>query len=109
KRLLGRESEGVANEAALAIVQTLGSLKGAALKAGQTLSLFSSHLPPEARLIVGKLFSQAPALPYAEIAKVIEAELGAPPEEVFAEFATEPFAGASLGQVHRATLKTGEK
>ncbi|WNG45943.1 AarF/ABC1/UbiB kinase family protein [Archangium minus] len=108
KRLLGRESDGHA-VMAQRVLETLGSLKGAALKAGQALTLFSSQLPPEARVIIGKLFSQAPRLPFAEIATVIQEELGAPPSEIFAEFSEEPFAAASLGQVHEARLRTGER
>lgn len=107
KRLLGQEPEGHA-AVATKVLETLGSLKGVALKAGQTLSLFSSHLPPEARAVLGRLFSQAPRLPYAQIATVLEQELGAPPSAVFAEISEEPFAAASLGQVHAARLRTGE-
>ncbi len=108
KRLLGRESDGHA-EMAQRVLETLGTLKGAALKAGQALTLFSSQLPPEARAIVGRLFSQAPRLPYAEILTVLEAELGDSPATLFAEFSEEPFAAASLGQVHAARLKSGEE
>lgn len=110
KRLFGAESSSKAMEAAaLSVLETLGTLKGAALKAGQTLSLFSSHLPPEARLILGKLYSQAPTLPYEDIAKVVTQELGAMPEELFKDFSKEPLAAASLGQVHVGTLKSGER
>src|SRR4051812_4824281 len=105
----GTPSSKAAEAAALSVLQTLGTLKGAALKAGQTLSLFANQLPPEARLVLGKLFSQAPTLPYEDIARVIEEELGAPPEALFAEFSKEPLAAASLGQVHAATLKSGER
>jgi predicted unusual protein kinase regulating ubiquinone biosynthesis (AarF/ABC1/UbiB family) len=108
KRLLGKESDGH-EEVARRVLETLGTLKGAALKAGQALTLFSSQLPPEARAIVGRLFSQAPRLPYAEIVTVLETELGAPPPVLFAEFSEEPFAAASLGQVHAARLKSGEE
>lgn len=108
KRLLGRESTDGLTGAARHVLETLGELKGAAMKAGQALTLFSSQLPPEVRAIVGKLFSQAPTLPWPEIAKVLEEELSAPPSSVFAEISETPFAGASLGQVHRARLKSGE-
>jgi predicted unusual protein kinase regulating ubiquinone biosynthesis (AarF/ABC1/UbiB family) len=108
KKLLGRENSDSASQAATRVLQTLGQLKGAAMKAGQAMTLFSSQLPPEARAIVGKLFSQAPTLEWPEIAGVLERELGAPPTQVFAEISETPFAAASLGQVHRARLKTGE-
>lgn len=110
KRLWGGGDENTAAElAAIQVLQTLGTLKGAALKAGQTLSLFANHLPPEARAIVGRLYSQAPSVPYADIARVVEEELGGPPGTVFASFSETPLAAASLGQVHTATLHTGEK
>lgn len=108
KRLFGAEST-AHEQAAKRVLETLGTLKGAALKAGQTLSLFANQLPPEARLIVSKLYSQAPKLPYEEIAEVIRGELGDSPEALFAEFSQTPLAAASLGQVHAATLKTGER
>lgn len=108
QRALGQD-EGVKTEAAQRILSTLGEMKGAALKLGQTLSLGANHLPPEVRGIVSQLFSQAPALDYEQIEQVLTEELGGSPDEVFAEIEHEPFAAASLGQVHRARLKSGER
>ncbi len=108
QKALGQD-EGVKTEAAQRILSTLGEMKGAALKLGQTLSLGANHLPPEVRGMVSQLFSQAPALDYEQIAEVVEQELGAAPDTVFAQFEREPFAAASLGQVHRARLKSGEE
>lgn len=108
RKLLGDEGE-VRHEAARRILDTLGELKGAAMKVGQTLALLSDQLPPEAQKIVARLFSQAPTLPYEAIARVIETELGKRPLDLFAEIDETPLAAASLGQVHRARLKTGEE
>ncbi len=108
KRLLGGEGDPKI-EAARRVLETLGELKGAALKLGQALSLASDRLPPEVRDVVSRLFSQAPTLPFEQIAAVVAQELGAPPAEVFANFEETPFAGASLGQVHRARLHSGEE
>lgn len=108
KRVLGMEGTGP-EDAARRVLETLGTMKGAALKAGQTLSQFSGHMPAEVRAIVGKLFSQAPKLPYEEVAAVVREELGAAPEDIFASFTREPLAAASLAQVHLATLKSGEQ
>ncbi len=107
KRLLGGDGDPKL-DAARKVLETLGELKGAALKVGQALSLASDQLPPEVREVVSRLFSQAPTLPYEPIAEVIRQELGGRPEEVFAQFEPVPFAAASLGQVHRARLKGGE-
>ncbi len=106
RQLLGAEGE-PRLESARRVLATLGELKGAALKVGQLLSLASDQLPPEVRQVVSQLFHKAPTLPYPAIAEAVEQELGAPPEKLFASFDKEPFAGASLGQVHRARLADG--
>lgn len=93
--------------AARKVLDTLGTMKGAAMKLGQQLAMAADALPPQARDIVAKLFSQAPSMAYEEIAQVVTEELGDPPEAVFAEFSRDPLASASLGQVHKARLKDG--
>jgi predicted unusual protein kinase regulating ubiquinone biosynthesis (AarF/ABC1/UbiB family) len=90
------------------ILATLGELKGAALKLGQALAMDPDALPEEARSVVARLLSQAPQrMQFAQVAEVVRAELGAHPEDLFAEFAREPLAAASLGQVHAARLDDG--
>ena len=56
-----------------------------------------------------QLQANVPADSYEQIAEIIQDELGRPSDEIFAEFSTEPVASASIGQVHRARLKTGEE
>ena len=79
------------------------------VKIGQIASSRSELLPPEWVDELSKLQSSARPFAYEDVRATIIAELGAPPEELFATFSQEPLAAASTAQVHIATLKTGEK
>lgn len=107
KRALGDDGWEAEKQAARKMLETLGTMKGAAMKLGQQLAMEADALPPEAREIVSRLYAQAPAMSYEDIAQVVTEELGDPPEVVFAEFEKTALASASLGQVHRARLKDG--
>ncbi len=89
------------------VVKTLGELKGAVMKVGQYISIQADLLPKEFAEVLASLQKAAPAVDYTIIAAQIESELGAPPEELFASFDRNAYASASIGQVHRATLKDG--
>jgi predicted unusual protein kinase regulating ubiquinone biosynthesis (AarF/ABC1/UbiB family) len=93
--------------------RVLSSLKGLALKAGQLMATSAELVPEEYRPIVrrvlGRLYDRANALPFAKVKEVLEGDLGRPLTEVFARFEEEPFAAASIGQVHEATLPSGER
>ncbi len=91
---------------ALRIVETLGELKGAAMKVGQMLSLHEGLLPPEVAEVLRGLQREAPRVP----AEVMEFEVrGALPnfDELFESFDFSAFAAASIGQVHRGRLRDG--
>jgi ubiquinone biosynthesis protein len=78
------------------------------IKLGQILSSGEGLFPPE---LVGEfrlLRDHVPAEPFSAVRAVVEEELGAPLEDVFASFEHTPQAAASIAQVHAATLKTGE-
>jgi predicted unusual protein kinase regulating ubiquinone biosynthesis (AarF/ABC1/UbiB family) len=92
--------------------RTLGSMKGLALKIGQTISYMDGALPeayrPVYQKVLARLQREVPALSWESIEEVIVAELGKPVDDLFASFERTPMAAASIGQVHRATLMTGE-
>jgi len=79
------------------------------VKLGQILSTRPDLIPMELVNELSRLQDRVPPCSYEEISAVVFKELGAPPEKAYTTFETEPLASASIGQVHRATLKDGEK
>ncbi|HEX7601306.1 MAG TPA: AarF/ABC1/UbiB kinase family protein [Polyangiaceae bacterium] len=100
-------------KAAEAMLKTLGEMKGLPLKIGQMASYIDGLAPPgyEERFqaTLKKLLDKAPPLSAESAVEVVRSELGKPPDEVFAEWEREPFAAASIGQVHRAVTKGGDR
>jgi len=94
--------------AARQIRKELESLKGPVMKLGQMLSMQSHILPEEVLSELANLQMRAPAMHPTLARAQFKASFGKFPEEVFREFTPEPFAAASLGQVHRAITKAGE-
>jgi predicted unusual protein kinase regulating ubiquinone biosynthesis (AarF/ABC1/UbiB family) len=84
-------------------------LGGTWIKLGQALALRFDLLPTEYCLELFRLLNEVKPFPYEDVRRTIEAELGAPPETLFRSFEPESFAAASIGQVHRAVLKSGEQ
>ena len=105
--LLSKSGAGAADYAA----EVLGTLRGLAAKVGQTLSYVDGIIPEAQResyeRALSKLRDATPRSAPEAIRRVIEEELGAPIEHLFAAFDEKPFASASIGQVHRATLADG--
>jgi ubiquinone biosynthesis protein len=77
------------------------------IKLGQILSTRPDLLPPEYQAELARLQDAAPALPPGVAEEVLAAELGRPVSACFAAFEPVPFAAASIGQVHAATLRDG--
>ncbi|PVY70648.1 putative unusual protein kinase regulating ubiquinone biosynthesis (AarF/ABC1/UbiB family) [Tamilnaduibacter salinus] len=90
------------------VVDTLGDLKGAVMKVGQIASQTQDFLPAEFSDALQKLQKEAPPMPYEVIAQQIESELGQPVGELFEYLQDTPYAAASIGQVHRGRLQSGE-
>ncbi|MEU6231434.1 AarF/UbiB family protein [Kitasatospora sp. NPDC047058] len=79
------------------------------VKLGQVMSTRHDLLPPEFTTELGLLQDQATPEPWDAVERVLHEELGASPDEVFAEFDRKPFAAGSIAQVHRARLPGGEQ
>jgi aarF domain-containing kinase len=94
--------------AAVKLLETMGYLRGAVMKLGQAAANFPNIVPEEFSETLSRLHFEAPPMHYALIREYVHNELGGDPEELFDSFETTAFAAASLGQVHRARLKTGE-
>jgi ubiquinone biosynthesis protein len=77
------------------------------VKMGQIVSSQASVVPVEWEVELEKLQSDVPPFPEAQVREILEEELGAAPERLFASFEIEPLAAASTAQVHRATLFSG--
>ncbi|HVY46638.1 MAG TPA: AarF/ABC1/UbiB kinase family protein [Minicystis sp.] len=124
RRALGRERTALEEEAAKermaeevkktaeAMLKTLGEMKGLPLKFGQMASYIDGLAPPgheeKFQAALKKLLDKAPPLSPDAAVEMVKQELGAPPDQVFRAWEREPFAAASIGQVHRATTHAGE-
>jgi len=86
---------------------TLERLGPTFVKLGQAASTRSDLIPDEFILELRKLQDDVAPFPDAEAIGMIEAELGAPVDELFSEFDNTPIAAASLGQVYGAVLLDG--
>jgi predicted unusual protein kinase regulating ubiquinone biosynthesis (AarF/ABC1/UbiB family) len=101
-------------EAASALVDALGLMRGAAMKVGQMLSMLDIGLIPEEfradfQRSLADLRDSAPTVRFSQMRAVIEGDLGQPLTEIFASFDEEPIGAASIGQVYRARLHDGRE
>jgi predicted unusual protein kinase regulating ubiquinone biosynthesis (AarF/ABC1/UbiB family) len=91
------------------VVESSTHLRGAFMKLIQMLSMRHDLLPQEALDVLKATQSGVPPMSYATISEQIRKELGKRPEQLYRSFEQTAFAAASLGQVHRARLKSGEE
>ncbi|OFZ16374.1 MAG: hypothetical protein A2X86_21900 [Bdellovibrionales bacterium GWA2_49_15] len=97
-------------EAAKEIVQVMGELKGAVMKLGQILSSSGDLiLPPEISNLFRELQKNAPPMVWTEIEPVLKLGLSQKISSIFKEIDPVPIASASIGQVHRGRLLSGEE
>ena len=78
------------------------------IKLGQLMSTRADLFPIEYIEELKKLQDSVPPVPFQEIARVVETDLQKPLDEVFKDFSRQPVAAASVAQVHRAELFSGE-
>lgn len=91
------------------LVKDFEKLGPAFIKLGQLLSTRPDFLPQPYLEAFARLQDDTEPFPFYEVRTVIEEELGANLSKVFPEFDEKPLASASLGQVHRATLRDGRE
>ena len=89
--------------------ELMGNMKGAFMKLGQIMSFATEVVPENARQALARLQMDAPPMRFEVARRVIEEDLGRDLGKLFRSFDEEPIAAASIGQVHRARLLSGEE
>lgn len=96
-------------EAFAASAAELGAAVAKIAQVRAYLDISGAAATPEARALLARLWDRMPAHPPSVIRAVVERELGAPPEKLFARWDDTPIAAASLGQVHAAESTDGRR
>jgi predicted unusual protein kinase regulating ubiquinone biosynthesis (AarF/ABC1/UbiB family) len=104
-RRLVRSSEEDDAHLGESLMRELDRLKGLAMKVGQIVSYMEVGLPEQTAARLAQLQRGLEPLPLEAVRGVIERSLGAPLAELYEQFEPVPVAAASIGQVHRATLR----
>ena len=90
-----------------ALAHDLEALGPTFIKLGQVLSGRTDVLPPAYIAALARLQDQVAPFSFADVERIVEAELGVKISKAYGMFEAEPIAAASLGQVHRAALRDG--
>lgn len=99
-------ARGVTPEKLRLILEDLGPTY---IKLGQIMSMHSDILPKRYCDELMRLRSEVAPMPFAQVREVIESSCGCPAEEIFKELEEKPLGSASIAQVHRAALQSGEQ
>ncbi len=97
------------SENARQVFNEFSKLRGTALKIAQSLSMDEGILPNEFSEVMSEAQYSVPPINKALARSIIKKELGDYPEKLFKNFNPEAIAAASIGQVHEAELKNGQK
>ena len=107
ERHFGAKVDSTEIRTAAAVLESMGEMKGLVMKLGQVLSYVDLNLVPSLQEVLAALQDSAPAMSPEVSEQVITEGLGTPPSEFFARWERQPFASASIGQVHRALMHDG--
>ncbi|HEX6982297.1 MAG TPA: AarF/ABC1/UbiB kinase family protein [Balneolaceae bacterium] len=103
------ESSKFHSENAREVFNEFTKLRGTALKIAQSFSMDQGMLPDEFAEVMSEAQYSVPPINKALARSLIKKELDDYPENLFDEFESEAMAAASIGQVHRARVKDGQK
>jgi predicted unusual protein kinase regulating ubiquinone biosynthesis (AarF/ABC1/UbiB family) len=90
------------------LVEDLKNMGPTYIKMGQLLSTRPDLLPDAYLKALATLQDDVPAIPYQDVHRIVEEEIGTRISKAFDSFDKEPLASASIGQVHKATLRSGK-
>ncbi len=108
KKIVPRLPVNDREQQALYLRKALERLGGTFIKLGQLLSVRPDLVPKTYSKELEKLQDNDPAFSYVEVKRIVEDELKQPIKKIFRTFDQKPIASASIAQVHKAVLKSGE-
>ncbi|HKW06228.1 MAG TPA: AarF/UbiB family protein [Candidatus Dormibacteraeota bacterium] len=100
-------AEGEQTDKATALARDLERLGPTFIKLGQVLAVRHDLLPPEYTEALSRLQDRVAPFPFEQAEHTIQTEIGVRISKIFTEIDPQPVASASLGQVHKATLRDG--